>query len=237
MTTPVLQAQGAIAAVTTGNLSISLPSYGADDIVVITSVGWVPNSTGSYGYMELPSPWVKDTFEQSVIEFLNGTIDAEYAVWWARATSTSSLETSVTITRPTGWDTGPDTCWAGRAYVIRGCIKDGNPYDDFKSTSTFFSGGTLTMPGLEVYLGDRLVIQFFCSSDNLSAGNAPTGYTAGTAVTTTTGTDAGFQTFRISGASSTISSIESNASAPAQGFNVFFGASFKPPNPSYILIS
>lgn len=228
MTSPFIQAEGAIAAVTTGNLAITLPSYVANDIVVINTVGWVPNTTTGQSVQSLTSPWTKEQTGQ-YIDLT--TTDGEVALWWARATSNSSLGTTVTITRPANWDTGTDTCWAGRAYVIRGCITTGNPYDDtgFESATTF---GEIIVDG-----GDRLVVQFFASPDNLSAGAAPSPYTAGTADTTNTGTDAGFQTFYISGRSTTIAATTHNATTPGQGYNQTFGFSFRPPDPRYILIT
>lgn len=229
MTSPFIQAEGAIAAVTTGNLDITLPTYAANDIVIINTVGWVPNTTTGQSAQSLSSPWTK-LFEGLYIDLL--TTDGEIALWWARATSNSSLGTTVTITRPTNWDTGNDTCWAGRAYVIRGCITQANPYDDFNYINTV--GG---FPEIIVNGGDRLVVQFFASPDNLSAGAAPSPYTAGTADTTNTGTDAGFQTFYVSSRSTTVSGVTSNDTAPAQGYNVAVGISFRPPNPRYVLIT
>lgn len=229
MTSPFIQAEGAIAAVTTGNLVITLPSYAADDIVVINTVGWVPNTTTGQSVQSLSSPWTK-IFEGIYIDLT--ITDGEVALWWARATSNSSLGTTVTITRPTNWDTGNDTCWAGRAYVIRDCITNGNPYDNDP-----VNGTPGTFEQVDVNGGDRLVVQFWASPDNLSAGAAPSPYSAGTAVTTNTGTDAGFQTFYITSVSGGVAAVTNNETTPAQGYNYYAGVAFRPPNPRYILIS
>lgn len=243
MTAPTLQAEGNIAAVTNGNLAITLPTYAANDIVVLTTVGWVPNTTTGTATQTLASPWTKYTGNLGAEIFTGSPIDGEWALFWARATSASSLGTTVTITRPTGWDTGAnDTCWAGRAYVIRGCNTTGNPYEALNDSVTT-AGGSLystangQMPTATVNGGDRTVIQFFLSSDDLSAGAAQGSYVAGTAATSTTGTDAGFQTFRIVQASSTISATNSAASAPAQGFYCFISFTFTPVPAKHIVIT
>lgn len=225
MPAPTLQAQGNIAAVTTGNLAITLPAYAANDIVVITTMGWVPNTTTGTNTQSLASPWTKNS--PNVTTITGGIIDAEYACWWARATSASSLGTTVTITRPTSWDTGNDTCWAGRAYVIRGCVETGNPFDEFASTA-ISTAANPALPAITVNGGNRLAIVFMAKADNTATPTAATGYTVGTEASTTTGTDGAFQSYSQT-ASANISTVTPTGGvAPAQGGSVYFEFSFAP---------
>lgn len=223
MPAPTLQAQGAIAAVTTGDLTVTLPAYAANDIVVITTVGYVPNTTTGTNTQTLASPWNKNSPNVTT----GNPIDEEHATWWARATSASSLGTTVTITRPTSWDTGADTCWAGRAYVVRGCVTTGNPYDEFASTA-LSTAANPALPAITVSGGNRLAIVFMTKADNSATPTAATGYTVGTEVTTNTGTDAAFQSYRQT-ASATVSTVTpTGGTAPAQGNSAYFEFSFIP---------
>lgn len=226
MAAPTLQAQGNIAAVTTGNLAITLPTYAANDIVVITTVGWVPNTTTGTNTQSLASPWTK--YSPDITTITGGIIDAEYAFWWARATSASSLGTTVTITRPTSWDTGTDTCWAGRAYVIRGCETSGNPYDELVATA-ISTAANPAFPAVTVNAGERNVIVFMAKADNTATPTAATGYTVGTEASTTTGTDAAFQSYSDVTNTSVSAVTPTGGTAPAQGGSVYWGVSFKKP--------
>lgn len=225
MTAPNLQAQGTIAAVTSGNLAITLPTYAANDIVVITTVGWVPNTTTGTNTQSLASPWNK--YSPDVTTITSSIIDAEYAFWWARATSSSSLGTSVTITRPTSWDTGTDTCWAGRAYVVSGCVTTGNPYDAITATA-ISTAANPQLPAATVSGNERNVIAFAVMADNVSLPTAATGYTVGTAATTTTGTDAGFQSYSDITNANVSAVTPTGGTAPGQGGTVYFSVVFTP---------
>lgn len=223
MPAPTLQAQGAIAAVTTGDLAITLPAYAANDIVVITTVGYVPNTTTGTNTQSLASPWTKNSPNVTT----GNPIDEEHATWWARATSASSLGTTVTITRPTSWDTGTDTCWAGRAYVIRGCVTTGNPFDEFASTA-LSTAANPALPAITVSGGNRLAIVFMTKADNAATPTAATGYTVGTEVTTNTGTDAAFQSYRQTASANVGTVTPTGGTAPAQGNSAYFEFSFIP---------
>lgn len=225
MPAPTLQAQGTLAAVTTGNLAITLPTYAADDIVVITTVGWVPNTTTGTNTQSLASPWTK--YSPDVTTITSSIIDAEYACWWARATSASSLGTTVTITRPTSWDTGTDTCWGGRAYVIRGCVTTGNPYDDFAATA-ISTAANPALPAITVAGGNRLALIFMVKADNTATPTAATGYTVGTEATDTAGTDCGMQTYRQTTSANISTVTPTGGTAPAQGGSVYFEFAFVP---------
>ena len=225
----VLQQQGTVlGAVTTGNLTVNLPAYIANDIVVITTVGYVPNGLSTnVNTQTLASPWTKYSPDVVVLDGSN-RIDSEHAFWWARATSVNSLGASVSITRPTGWDTGTDTVWAGRAYVIRGCRTTGDPFDALVATAPSAAANP-TLPAVTVNGNDRLVIAFYVASDNVQAPTAATGYTPQTALTTNTGTDAGFQSYTDL-TNTTVSAVTPTGGATtAQNFQVYFSASFAPP--------
>lgn len=217
MAAPTLQAQGTLNAVTTGTLGVTLPSHLTDDIFIVPVLVNVEATAGTAAAIPDLAGWTKDQ------GFKND--DGEAAIFWKRAASGS--ETSPTFTRGAGWDTGTDTYYGGRAYVIRGCITSGDPWDQF-----VWSVATVTandpFPAVTVSGSERMVVQFFCSFDNSNGGAAPSGWTAGTAATTTTGTDGGFQTYRKDNVSSSTSADSSNAAAGTRGF-LFAGISFKPP--------
>lgn len=225
MPAPTLHAQGTANAVTSGNLAITLPTYAANDIVVITTVGYVPNTTTGANTQSLSSPWTKNSPDVTVTT--GGVIDEEHACWWARATSASSLGTSVTITRPTSWDTGTDTCWGGRAYVIRGCATTGNPFDEFASTAVSTAANP-ALPAITVSGGNRLALVFMTKADNTATPTAATGYTVGTQATDTTGTDCAFQTYRQTASANVATVTPTGGTAPAQGNSVYFEFSFIP---------
>lgn len=225
MAAPTLQAQGTLAAVTTGNLAITLPTYAANDIVVITTVGYVPNTTTGANTQSLASPWTKNSPDLTVIT--GGLIDEEHACWWARATSASSLGTTVTITRPANWDTGNDTCWAGRAYVIRGCPTTGDPFDEFGQTA-LSTAANPALPAITVNGGNRLAIVFMTKADNATLPTAATGYTVGTVETTATGTDAGMNSYRQTASANVATVTPTGGIAPAQGNSAYFSFSFTP---------
>ena len=224
MAAPTLQAEGAVAAVTNGNLTVTLPAHQTNDILVLITVLWAPNTVGSIGAEGGPSGW---TF-QSDIAHIPVETDGRILVYWRRAVS--SAETNPPVTRPTGADTGADTCYAGRAYTIRGCVTTGNPFESFVRTAdSVYTAANGAFVAVTVSGVERLVTQFMSSMDNQAAGAAPSGWTAGTQATTATGTDAGFRTFRKDNVSSSTAADASAVAAPAQGIYGFFGVSFLPP--------
>ena len=219
MAAPTLQAEGTIAAVTTGSVTPTLPSHATDDILVVHAMIWVPN-TASKPITTMPTP---ATWNKEVGFFDTG--GAEISLFWKRATS--GAESNPVLTRAAGWDTGTDTCYAARAYVVRGVVKSGTPWDEIDPTGAYT---TTTGPfdAVTVSGAERTVIQFGGMTDDAAWGAAPGGWTAGTAATSGTGTDAGFQTFRKENVSSDTGTDETNVSAPVQGGYIFQGASFIP---------
>lgn len=221
MAAPTLQAEGTLAAVTTGNLTVTLPAHLTDDVLVVNLVGWVPNTAGSAAGVTAPAGWT----EIAEIPTPSGTADGQIGLYWKRAAS--GAEANPTFTRPAGWDTGTDGVWSGRAYVIRGCETSGDPWDAV-ATSAVFNTANQACAAVTVSGSERMVVQFQGLQDNLAPGTI-SGWTAGTAVTDTTGTDSGFKTHRKDNVASSTTADASTAVAPAQGFYAFIGVSFKPP--------
>lgn len=227
MAAPTLFGQGTAAAVTSGNVTPVLPSHAADDILICHAVFWGPNSI-SPGFPGTPSGgW--NVIQLRATGATDGlTAGGFSALYWLRATS--GAMTNPTPTRGTNWDTGTDTCFGARCYVIRGCITSGNPFDH-EADQAHTNAANATFPAITVSGIERMVVQFLSSMDNQAAGAAPSGWTAGTAGTDGTGTDCGFQTFRKDNVSSSTGADTSAVAAPAQGYYTFEGISFKPPDP------
>lgn len=229
MAAPTLQAEGALAIVTTGDLTPVIPAHQADDILVLTAFLWAPQTAGSMAFWSSePSGW---TNVHDAVRVNASNIDGRGDVWWKRAASGS--ETNPTVGRPTGADTGVDTAFAGRVYVIRGCITTGNPWDD-TSFSNEPSGDWLTtangnVTAVTVSGSERMVVWFLNRSDDYVTAPTMSGWTAGTAVESTTGTDASFASFRKDNVSASTTGDAITQEAPAAGGWWAFGASFKPP--------
>ncbi|MBI4637684.1 MAG: hypothetical protein HY727_15205 [Candidatus Rokubacteria bacterium] len=224
MAAPVLQAEGAIAANTSGSLTVTLPSKLSDDILILGLVYWGPNTTGDAAQIPTPTGW---TLIGSQIGQPAGTRDGWVAWFWRRAISAADPADPV-CARGASWDTGTDTCFAGRAYVIRGCITTGDPWDAQAAAGPYTTANQ-AVAAVTVSDAERMVVQFFNEMDNASAGGI-SGWTAGTAATSATGTDAGFQTFRKDNVSMSTGADASTAAAPAQGAYAYMGLSFKPPS-------
>jgi hypothetical protein len=224
MAAPTLQAEGAIAIVTTGNLTVVLPAHQNGDILVVTPQVWVPNTAGSAAVIPDVGSWTKQGFVQ-----FPGTPDGECAFYWRRVaglTAGQSVANPV-FTRGASWDTGTDGQFSGRAYVIRGCVLTGDPWDEFDPTVAL-TGANGAVDALTVSGTERTAIQFLVKTDDFVTAPTISGWTAGTQVEDTTGTDASFGTFRKSNISSNTAADASTVEAVAQGAYVFFGVSFKP---------
>lgn len=218
-----------VSAVSVADLTVALPTHQADDILVVTVVGWVPNTTSGTDTLSAPSGWTK-AISETVI---NTTIDGEWALFWKRATSSS--ETNPTFTRPATWDSGTDTCFAGRAYRFRNVVKTGDPWDDIDK-SVIYTATNGTWPAVTAAASSpgRLGVSFFLSADDADQGGIdPTGWSssstsAGGFVSTTIGTDARFGMWYTSDETAWSSTATTNALAPAQGGYIFFVAVFNP---------
>lgn len=229
MAAPTLQASGTIANVTTGNLTVTLPAHQADDILIVVVSGWVPNTTTGTNVMTAPAGGWAKLLSDSLI---NTQIDGEWAIFWLRATASGT--TNPAFTRPGSWDTGTDSAWGGRAYVIRGCAKTGNPWDD-AAKSALHSAANGAFPAVTVSGSERTVIQFLSKSDDNGAVTAASGWTIDTAVGSTTGTDCSFQTIRKDNISASTTADTATIVAPVTGLRYqFYGISFKPDDPTTI---
>lgn len=229
MAAPTLQASGTVANVTSGNLTVTLPTHQANDILIVVVSGWVPNTTAGTNLMTAPAGgWVK-LLSDSLI---NTQIDGEWAIFWLRATAPDT--TNPAFTRPASWDTGTDSAWGGRAYVIRGCAVTGNPWDA-AAKSALHSTANQAFPAVTVSGSERTVIQFLSKSDDNGGVTAATGWTIDTAATSATGTDCSFQTIRKNDISSSTTADTATITAPATGLRYqFYGISFKPEPPATI---
>lgn len=252
MAAPTLQAQGTIAASTTADISVALPAYADGDIIVIQTVGFVPNTNISLGYggAGFPTTFKEFSLRNETSSWtthsnadafgINSAGPVVFGLGWALATSSTSLGTTVTIARGFNWDTGADTCFAGRAYVIRGCDLNGyTPYNQDVILSTPSSAANPQIPQCSVFYPETLVIAFLAQSDNTTVPTAATGYTVGTLATTTTGTDASFQTYRQT-ANTDVSAVTPTGGAlipSTNGSAVYFVVGFRPNNPRRVLIT
>jgi hypothetical protein len=226
MAAPTLQAQGATATgVTTGVPSITIPTHQADDILVVDLMFWGPNTLTSMS--DIPTPSGGWAAMGAQITAAGSPPDGKIARFWLRA---SGAGTTVTATRGSGWDTGTDTCYNGRAYVIRGCITTGDPWDAVTNAGPY-TAANQNLPAITVSGTERLAIVFGASGDNLAFAMNGSGYTAGTEDADNGGTDSSFQTTRQDNVSGNISATASVVTATATGPYGFIGVSFKPPVP------
>ena len=228
MAAPTLSASGALATVTTGDLTVVLPTHTAADILIVVVSAWVPNTTTGTNEIAAPLNWTK-LLNDSLIT--GGIIDGEWAIFWRRGRVTPAAPNPVFV-RPTSWDTGTDTNWSGRAYLVSGCapVPD-DPWDDAQK-SALHSTANQAFPAVTVLAAERTVIQFLAKSDDNGAVTAASGWTIDTAVTTTSGTDASFQTIRQDNVSASTTADTATITAPATGLRYqFYGISFKPPAP------
>lgn len=247
MAAPTLQAQGTIVANTNGNdLVVTIPANQVNDIIILNFLVWAPNSTNTstLGWESeiLTSGWYGFTFPiqgvgTSIFEGAGAPYDGIHTIWWHRATA--STGTSVTITRDTIFDTGTDTVAAARAYVIRGCDPNGSPFDYVPTFSALSTAANPQLPAVSVGDTERLIVHFMSKTDNTTLPTAATGYTVGTVQTTTTGTDAGFQTYRRTADAAVTAVTPTGGAAPAtgNGSSTYFSVAFRPNNPRRVLIT
>jgi hypothetical protein len=220
MAAPTLQAEGTLNNITTGNNSPTIPTHRADDILILASGFWGPNSAVSGGSLDAtptPATW-------ALITETTDTQDGAIAWFWRRATVST---TTVTVTRGADWDTGTDTAWGCRVYVIRGCPTTGNPWDQTTATSRYTSANqavaAVTVSGTE-----RTVIHFEVQLDDYVTAPTVSGWTAGTPLESTNGTDHSQSTFRKSDVSASTTADASTVEAPAAGYYAILGVSFTP---------
>lgn len=224
MAAPNFQAEGATVAVQIGAPSITIPTHQANDILVVAAIYWGPTTAGDAAQIPTPSGW---TLLGSQVGQPAGTRDGWLAWFWKRATSASE---TVTLTTGASWDSGADTCYGARAYVIRGCITTGDPWDA-ASTAGPHTAANQAFPAVTVSGSERMVVIFGNVTDNLAFAMTSSGWTTGTEDNDPAGTDCSFQTARKDNISSSTAADTATVTAPAQGAYAFMGVSFKPPVP------
>lgn len=225
MAAPTLQAEGALAVVTSGNLAPVIPAHVADDILIVVTSAWHPNSAANMASPAAPAGWTRVVD----VPHVGGTlqIDGITNVFWRRATASG---TTISITRPAGWDTGTDGAWHGRAYVIRGCITTGTPWDDLQHNSIPYTSANQPVHALTCSGAERMAVHFYTNMA-VQTVTIATGWTLGTSVTTTTGTDGAQRSIRKDNVSSNTSGDGMTVAAPATGGYLHIGFMFKPVPP------
>ena len=146
----------------------------------------------------------------------------------------SGAEANPVFTRPGAWDTGTDTCWGGRCYVIRGCITTGNPWDH--SVPVGYTGSNGAVAAVTVSGAERMVVHFLVKTDDFATAPTVPEWTAGAQVESNTGTDHSQGTFRKDNVSADTGADASTVEAPAAGGYVFLGISFKPPEARSLIV-
>lgn len=225
MVAPVLQAQGATLANTTGTLSPVIPTHQADDILILTVVYWGPNTALDAAQVPTPSGWT--LVGTQIGQPAAADRDGWAATFWLRATGSG---TTVTVSRGTLWDDGTDTNFGARVYVVRGCDPIGDPWDA-QAQSGPHTTANQAFPAVTVSGSERMVVQFGRSMDNAAFAMTSSGWTTGTEDNDPAGTDCAFQTARKDNIASSTAADTATCSAPAQGAYSFSGISFKPSVP------
>lgn len=226
MSAPLHVANGTIAAVTTGSLTVPLPAHEPDDILVAMIMAWVPNTGTSIGVGGTPAGWTVGP-NAGLLIAPAGQNDGWLRCQWLRAASSSEADPVFTRGTSPVWDTGNDTCFAGFAVAIRGCTKTGNPFESTARTGVHTAAGG-DLPGITVGGAGRLAMVFGIISAASAIGAAPGNWSLVANVSTTTGTDARIVAFRQDDVDADIAAVASNAAAPAAGGYGFWGASFIP---------
>lgn len=204
MPRPTVQAQGTLAAVTTGTLTVTLPTHVAGDILLCAVGYWAPNTVGSVGVINAPSGWTK-LAEIGDIEG-GGSFDTggSLALFWRRATASGTA--NPVFARPVidpgggATDSGTDTLFHGRAYIVRGTRLTGDPYSvlEVSNFGGAYAGTNGATPAFSVtgQASEKLPLLILVSSDDQADPAAPTDWTApAVGVSVTTGTDARHKLF------------------------------------------
>jgi hypothetical protein len=219
--TPTLQAEGATSAVTTGVPSVTIPTHQADDILLVSACIWAPNTLENVAEIPTPSGWEVIANRPHQVGTLK--IDGYHALFWKRATAPGE---TVTLTRGAGWDTGTDTCFGARAYVVRGCRTGDVPFSTIQEAGPYTTANQ-NLPAFRINDYNHLAMVFASQTAVGNLLSAATGYTVGTQDTDTAGTDCNFQTARIADPDVDIAAVASTTTAPATGSYMFFGVAFK----------
>lgn len=219
----------ALAAVTSGNVTPTLPAHLPGDVICCPVMCWAPNTAYAVQQGATPAGWTR----AGLIDFgENGYL----ALYWKRAGSDTVIAPTFVRptqlpgrggTTPTPIDTGADTCFAASGFVIRGAATLGDPFETI-AVSSRYTTANQSFPLVDVNGSARLAVQVVVSSDDQSLGAAPTGWTGGTAQATTTGTDAGMWLCRQDNVSTDRVAVATTIGAPAAGGYGMFALSVLP---------
>lgn len=226
MAAPTLQAEGTLNVVTSGDNTPTIPTHQADDILIVAVGLYAPNTGVETFTGTTPATWTK---VHEAIGATVGNYDMWIAYFWKRATGAG---TTVTVVRPTGADTGTDTAFGARAYVIRGCATSGDPWDAAAASPAapnWHTAANQAVAALTVSGTERTAIHFLVRTDDYGTAPTLTGWTTGTQVESTSGTDHSQASHRKDNISASTTADTATVEAPAAGGYVFWGASFKPP--------
>lgn len=233
MAAPTLQAEAAaLTGVTSGACAPTIPTHQTDDILFASVFVWVPNTAGTIYDIPTPANWTK----LGSVDLNGATKDGQMAWFWTRATAagtTVSFARGTVAPGTTAWDTGTDGLYAGRVDVIRGCIRTGNPYDDFQMTAESFAANTNT-PAVTVSGADRLVMIYSTHDTDASTARftALTGFALGTHRGLTTGTGGGIRPAYLATGSSHSATATTHTASTAPRSHVLAGISFIPAPPT-----
>lgn len=232
MAAPTLQAQGTTAGVTSGTLAPTVPTHQADDILIADVNVWVPASAGAAAQIPTPTSAGGGTWiaAASQIQQPAGTADGWFAWFWLRATGGSE---TCSFAYDASWDaSGTDHVYAARIYVIRGSATSGDPWDA-AVTSGPHTAASQNGPAVTVSGTERMVVMFCGKASATTTAMTRTGWTTGTASSTTAGTDAIFNTARIDNTASSTAAGAHTVLAPTSPMAyAYLGVSFTPPAPS-----
>lgn len=220
MAAPTAQGSSAIVG-NTGTITITpvLPAHAIDDILLV--MAWIRSTSAT---LTTPAGWtLKATWDE-------GTI-ARYYVFWKRATSAAETNPAVAV------GSGSADHYA-HASVVRGCVKDGDPFDAFATTTGTADPGVAT--GITPDSHDCLLISLGGGRDNVATsvvitGTSPASWgtfssTNSRFVVSAAGTDGacwfGFATQSTATATGTVSH---DFSAALPGWGILIGALAPPP--------
>lgn len=203
-----------------------MPAHAVDDIIVIATFFWGP--TPGTVPVDIPTPtggWTPVLGTQLTL-LSGGNVRGKMQWFWRRATTSSTPNPG--WSRGSNWDSGTDTAWYCRGFTISGCDTAGDPWDQAVA-SAVYTATNGAFSAVTVSGSERMVVQFALRSDITTFPAAPSGWTAGTSDTNTTGTDGSSQTYRKNNVSASTSADATTTGAAITGGYAFLGISFKPP--------
>jgi hypothetical protein len=160
---PIFHAFGGIAAATSGDITVTLPTHSTNDILLM--LVWVRSATET---IPDPTGWTRITgtpFDRSTVE--------RYWLWWKRATSASE-------TNPLIDTDGTTANIYGVAISYTGAITTGDPWE-VKGTPTTGTADPAVVTGITALTDESLIVVPLGYADNnnasiITTGTAPAAY-------------------------------------------------------------